>query len=94
MFLPNDFSKMYDDSTKMFAFKSTLLLVNGSNVNDTLYAFEAFKRKVVGASKPIANTANSKTETRLRYTTNLDNGSQDLLSPLELRFLRPLKSMD
>lgn len=92
--LPNDISKMYDDSTKMFAFKSTPLLINGSNVNDTLYAFEAFKRKVVGASKPIANIANSKTENRLRYTTNLDNGSQDLLSPLELRFLRPLKSMD
>jgi len=92
--LPNDISKMYDDSTKMFAFKSTPLLINGSNVNDTLYAFEAFKRKVVGASKPIANIANSKTENRLRYTTNLDNGSQDLLSPLQLRFLKPLKSFD
>lgn len=92
--LPNDFSKKYDDSTKMFAFKSTPLLVNGSNVNDTLYAFEAYKRKAVGSSTPVANVANSKTENRLRYTTNLENGSQDLLSPFELRFLRPLKSFD
>jgi hypothetical protein len=92
--LPNDISKLYDDSTKMFAFKSTPLLVNGSNVNDTLYAFEAYKRKAVGSSTPVANVANSKTENRLRYTTNLENGSQDLLSPLQLRFLKPLKSFD
>lgn len=92
--LPNDFSKKYDDSTKMFAFKSMPLLVNGSIVNDTLYAFEAYKRKAAGSSSPVANVANSKTENRLRYTTNLENGSQDLLSPLQLRFLKPLKSFD
>jgi hypothetical protein len=92
--LPNDYSKKYDDSTKLFAFKSAPLLVNGTNLNDTLYAFEAYKRKVVGSSAPIANTSNSKTENRLRYTNNLDNGSQDLLSPLQLRFLKPLKSFD
>lgn len=92
--LPNDISKKYDDSTKMFAFKSMPLLVNGSIVNDTLYAFEAYKRKAAGSSSPVANVANSKTENRLRYTTNLENGSQDLLSPLQLRFLKPLKSFD
>ncbi len=92
--LPNDFSKKYDDSTKLFAFKSAPILINGTNLNDTLYAFEAYKRKAVGSSSPVANVANSKTENRLRYTTNLENGSQDLLSPLQLRFLKPLKSFD
>lgn len=92
--LPNDFSKKYDDSTKLFAFKSAPILINGTNLNDTLYAFEAYKRKAVGSSTPVANVANSKTENRLRYTTNLESGSQDLLSPLQLRFLKPLKSFD
>ncbi|HQS24614.1 MAG: hypothetical protein B7Y11_12150 [Sphingobacteriia bacterium 24-36-13] len=92
--LPNNFSKKYDDSTKLFAFKSAPILINGTNLNDTLYAFEAYKRKAVGSSSPVANVANSKTENRLRYTTNLENGSQDLLSPLQLRFLKPLKSFD
>ena len=90
--LPNDFSKKYDDSTKLFAFKSTPILVNGNSINDTLYAFEAFKRKAATAS--IASPTNSKTDNRLRYTTSLDNGSQDLLSPLQLRFLKPLKTLD
>lgn len=92
--LPNDFSKKYDDSTKMFAFKSAPLLINGTNINDTLYAFEAFKKKAAGSSASTANTASNKTENRLRYTNSLDNGSQDLLSPLQLRFLKPLKSFD
>jgi len=94
--LPNDISKKYDDSTKLFAFKSAPLLVNDTNINDTLYAFEAYKRKAVGSSESVsaANTASSKTENRLRYTNSLDNGSQDLLSPLQLRFLKPLKSFD
>ncbi|HLD54446.1 MAG TPA: Ig-like domain-containing protein [Sediminibacterium sp.] len=92
--LPNNFSKKYDDSTKLFAFKSAPILINGTNLNDTLYAFEAYKRKALGSSTPVANVTNSKTENRLRYTTNLENGSQDLLSPLQLRFLKPLKSFD
>lgn len=92
--LPNDFSKKYDDSTKLFGFRSDPILVNGTNINDTLYAFEAFKRKAVGAASSIASPTNSKTDNRLRYTTNLDNGSQDLLSPLQLRFLKPLKTLD
>ncbi len=92
--LPNDFSKKYDDSTKLFAFRSAPLLVNGTNINDTLYAFEAFKRKTTGTSSSISSPTNTKTDNRLRYTTNLDNGSQDLLSPLQLRFLKPLKTVD
>lgn len=92
--LPNDFSKKYDDSTKIFAFRSEPLLINGAKAFDTLYAFEAFKRKSVGSSATLASTSNNKTENRLRYTNNLDNGSQDLLAPLELKFLKPLKSFD
>ena len=92
--LPNDYSKKYDDSTKFFAFRTEPILINGAKVLDTLYAFEAFKKKQGGSSATAASSSNNKTENRLRFTNNLDNGSQDLLSPLELKFLKPLKSFD
>lgn len=92
--LPNDFSKKYDDSTKLFAFRSEPLLINGSKIFDTLYVFEAFKLKPAGSAATASSTNNNKTENRLKFTSNLDNGSQDLLSPLELTFLKPLKSFD
>jgi hypothetical protein len=91
--LPNDFSKKYDDSTKLFAFRSEPLRINEKSVSDTLYAFEAFKRKATTAASPSATVAN-KNDTRLRYTITLDNGTQDLLSPLQLKFLKPIKSFD
>lgn len=91
--LPNDFSKKYDDSTKLFAFRTETLLINSKTITDTFYVFEAFKRKTATTSTTSATTA-SKTDTRLKYTHNLDNGNQDLLSPLELKFGKPIKKID
>ena len=91
--LPNDFSKKYDDSTKLFAFRTEPLLINSKTITDTFYVFEAFKRKTATTSTTSATTA-SKTDTRLKYTHNLDNGNQDLLSPLELKFGKPIKKID
>lgn len=91
--LPNDFSKKYDDSTKLFAFRSEPVRINETAMTDTLYAFEAFKRKATIAASPSATAAN-KNDTRLRYSNTLDNGAQDLLSPFQLKFLKPLKSFD
>lgn len=91
--LPNDFSKKYDDSTKLFAFRIEPLLINSKTITDTFYVFEAFKRKTATTSTPSATTA-SKTDTRLKYTHNLENGNQDLLSPLELKFGKPIKKID
>lgn len=90
--LPNDFSKKYDDSTKLFAFRSTPLLINSNTVTDTFYVFEAFKRKAAQATSAATNV--SKTDTRLKFTNSLDNGTQDLLSPLELKFGKPIKKLD
>jgi len=90
--LPNDFSKKYDDSTKLFAFRSTPLLINSNTVTDTFYVFEAFKRKAAQATSAATNV--SKTDTRLKFTNSLDNGTQDLLSPLELKFGKPIKKVD
>jgi hypothetical protein len=92
--LPNDFSKKYDDSTKLFAFRTEPLLINGTNTIDTLYAFEAYKRKVTSSSTPVAATPKNKTDIQLKYAINLENGAQDLLSSLELKFVKPLKTLD
>ncbi len=92
--LPNDFSKKYDDSTKLFAFRTEPILINGTNTVDTLYAFEAYKRKASSSSTAVAATPNTKIDNRLKYAINLENGTQDLLSPLELKFVRPLKALD
>ena len=90
--LPNDYSKKYDDSTKLFAFRTEPLLINSNTITDTFYVFEAYKRK--GTQAAAATTPASKTDTRLKFTNNLDNGNQDLLSPLELKFLKPIRKID
>lgn len=92
--LPNDFSKKYDDSTKLFAFRTEPILINGTNTADTLYVFEAYKRKATSSSTAVAATPNTKTDNRLKYAINLENGTQDLLSSLELKFVKPLKTWD
>ncbi len=92
--LPNDFSKKYDDSTKLFAFRTDPILINGTNTADTLYVFEAYKRKATSSSTAVAATPNTKTDNRLKYAINLENGTQDLLSSLELKFVKPLKIWD
>ena len=98
--VPNDFTKRYDDSTKIFAFLNEPILINGNARTDTLYAFQEFKKKEPKATSSSNNTNNNKPKAapedkRLKYSANLESGGQqDLLSPLELEFARPLKSWD
>lgn len=89
-------SQRYDDSTKMFAFRNSPVIVGSSTQRDTLYAFEEAKRKefkTTGTTTPKA-TAAVRDEKRLRYTHNLDNGLQDLLGQLTLSFNRKLTGFD
>jgi hypothetical protein len=86
--LPNDFTKKYDDSTKLFAFRSQVLTVSKSDITDTLYAFEAVKKTEK------QNNSTAKDDKKLKYSTNLETGVQDLLTPLEISFNRKLKKID
>jgi hypothetical protein len=43
--VPNDFSKKYDDSTKIFAFLKEPILINGYSRNDTLFAYQRVQEK-------------------------------------------------
>jgi len=94
--VPNDFTKKYDDSTKLFAFLANPILINNIARTDTLYAYQEYKKKdpkaIISSSTPKAKlTAEEK---RLKYSANLESGQQDLLSALELNFARPLKTWD
>lgn len=92
--VPNGFNRIYDDSTKRFAFKNESLLVNDNIVTDTLYAFEAVKPKESTARTNTNTNDKSKEDKRLKYTTTLEGGQQDLLSVLSFNFNRPLKFID
>lgn len=88
--LPNDFTRKYDDSTKMFAFTDSVVVVsNGSTAPLTLYAFEAVKREE--PSRPATTISDNKkpakdTVKKITYTTSLKQNEQSLLEPLRFTF--------
>lgn len=92
--LPNDFTRKYDDSTKLFAFRSLPLIVSGSTVSDTLYAYQEFKEKPKAVKQAVVLDKSGKEDKRLRYISSLEGSQQDLLSSLKLEFKRPIRLAD
>lgn len=92
--LPNDFTRKYDDSTKLFAYKTALLNISNNTPLDTFYAYQAFKR----IDKPIklsgSSTKKEKQDSIIRVKTDLENGQQDLLGNLHLTFSKKLTLFD
>lgn len=104
-FLPRDtfqvfvvkstFTKKYDDSTDLFAFLPQPIYT-GNTKKDTLFAYRAKEPAIKTASALQVKTSASaaKDEKRIRFTTNLENGRQDLLQPLQLRFGKRITRLD
>jgi hypothetical protein len=95
--VPTSFDKKYNDSTSMFAFRTSPVTISANTPSDTLYAFEAFKRitKPATVSAPsVKLSATSKEDKRLKYAVNFENGQQDLLSNLVINFNHKLTSFD
>lgn len=92
--LPNDYTKKYDDSTKIFAFAAEPVLVSGNTRMDTLYAYQEFKVKEKTPVRTGTTEKTSKEDKRLKFVSNLEGGEQSLLKNLELNFSRKLKSFD
>lgn len=91
----NNFLRRYDDSTRKFGFRSAPVTISGNTRPDTLFAYEEFKRKEKITPVQVARVAaTNKDDRRLRYTTDLENGQQDILSNLGLTFNRKLASFD
>ena len=90
------FNKQYTDSTKLFAFLDSTIAVSKKTSPVIFYAFEEAKAKgKISSSQAPAAARNQKADTRLRVTTNLDNGKQDLLNDsLQLSFNRKIKKID
>ncbi len=104
--VPNDYTKRYDDSTKIFAFLNQPVYVKDTSTKPlALFAYQEFleteKKKSVAANtlQNVPDNKNSSkkkkaADTTLKVTASLDNGRQDFLKNLELTFSDTLKSFD
>lgn len=94
--LPNEYSKKYDDSTKMFAFLDEPVKVDSVATQAIkLYAYREFKPSDKKQSpKPQPKKPNPKDLPKLKISTSLSNGPQDLLSPLSIIATAPLAVFD
>lgn len=92
----NNFTKTYSDSTRLFAFKKSRVVINENTIPDTLFAFQEYKpkEKPGAAASPTKSSPINKEDKRLKYTLSLESGQQDLLSDLTLTFNRKLSVFD
>lgn len=84
-----DGGKTYNAKTELFAFRDSVVNINGQTNPVALFAFSEEKpseNKITPVLKPVL-------EKRLKYSSNL-SGTQDLLLPLELKFNNRLKVFD
>lgn len=91
--LENDYTKRYDDTTKMFAFLNETVTVGDSVSNIKLFAYREAEPKPIttpATSKPNAKNEDDK---RLKYSANLQT-ALNFNDTLTLTFNRPLKSAD
>ncbi|MEO8711801.1 MAG: Ig-like domain-containing protein [Parafilimonas sp.] len=100
--LPNDYTKKYDDSTKMFSFLNGPVTIDSNEVPEPvmMYAYRAYpeNKNANNTSAANTNTANKKkpadTTKTIMLTTNLQRGTQDLLSGITISFNEPLAKFD
>ncbi len=86
--IPNDYSKRYDDSTKMFAYLDSSIISSTNPPTIKMLAYEEVKKKEKKATtKP--------DKKKLIYNTSLENYRQDLLTrTLTVSFSNKLKIGD
>jgi len=92
----NGYDKKYNDSTKLFAFLNHQIEISDSTNQEILYAYHQVKKgEKQNTTTPAAKTNKTTTDNnRLRFTTTLENGFQDLINNLQLEFNRKLKKID
>lgn len=91
----NKFTFMYSDSSQLFAYKNTPVVVSANTPADTLYAFAGYKRPVATVSAgPVKAAAGKRDDKRIRFSSDLQGGEQDLLNDLHLTFNKKLTQFD
>jgi len=93
--LDGDGNKSYNSKIELFAFLDSEVVVTDSTAPVTLYAYAEEKdiKKTAQATSGTAKT-NAQADKKLRYTTNLSNFVQDLLTDLIITVNKPLKTFD
>ena len=92
--VPNDYTKRYDDSTKLFAFFNRSVNAAQSKDSIQLYAFEAAPKRAKKTAS-IVGAKNAKRQSPvLKYTSNLEGKEKDILSSLILNFETPIHLND
>ena len=91
--LPNDYTKKYDDSTKLFAFLDSAIHIETTKDSLQLYAFQ-------GAKKPEKRNASTTVKKNkvagpvLKYSKDFDGNEHDILHPIQLTFETPIHFND
>ena len=99
--LPNDFTKRYDDSTKLFAFLNEPVIIDSFSAAPVmLYAYNEYKstgnNNNFEQPPPTSNNRRKQADTTksIKYGTSLQGGHQDLLSNMVINFAQPLATFD
>lgn len=98
--LPNDYTKRYDDSTKLFAFLNSPVRTTDSRNNINLYAYAEVDAEENKTAFPSTNNNLPKKgaaeirDSTIEMTGSLENGRQDFLTPLTLSFSDTLQFFD
>ncbi len=102
--LPNDYSKKYDDSTKVFAFLTNpvTLADSASKRSVTMYAYSQFKEgpKTSYSSNTDNNLSSAdkkkkaEENKRLKLSTSLEGDKQDILTNLQISLSHKIKTFD
>lgn len=91
-------SRRYNSENQLFAFADSAV-VAGQSKDFTLYAYSSTKPAPTPALPPGLGgnrnrPANNVADRRLKYTTNLTSGQQDLLGEFVITFEQPLRTFD
>jgi len=98
--VPNDYTKRYDDSTKLFAFLDHPVYLGDTSARVNLFAYAEFKPEEKRTALPSTSKNTPKKgpkkveDSTLKVTNSLENDRQDFLNNLVLTFSDTLKTYD
>ena len=87
--IPNDYSKLYEDSTKPFAFADSVINI-GKEKSVMLYAYTFPKKELPKAT----SDKETKNDTAVRWQSNLQSSKLDLLGNLQFTFNKKVQTFD
>lgn len=92
--LPNDYTKKYDDSTKMFAFANEPVDISSSTQRVQLFAYMQYKPKEKTPTSASTQGSKKAEDKFIRVNTNIMNNELDILGSLQLTTSKRIKNFD